>query len=79
MPSKLKDPGIYLTVVLIAYTALVFVWWPTDIYFLGFTLVLWLMFIGLFVWFALCIVYVNLIKKQEEKRVAEFEKSEEVG
>ncbi|SFA85072.1 hypothetical protein SAMN04488072_102310 [Lentibacillus halodurans] len=65
--SKFQDPGLILTVVLVMYSAFVFVWWPTDIYWLGISLVGWFMFIGLFFWFLLAIVYVLWIENIERK------------
>ncbi|ALX47269.1 hypothetical protein AOX59_00835 [Lentibacillus amyloliquefaciens] len=55
--SKFKDPGFILMIVMIAYAAFVFIWWPTDIYMLDISLVAWLMFFGLFFWFLLAIIY----------------------
>ncbi|WP_188207247.1 hypothetical protein [Alkalibacillus aidingensis] len=66
--SKLKDPGLILTVVLVLYAVLVFGWWPADVYMAGISLVGWLMFIGLFFWFLLAIVYVVWIEKVEEEQ-----------
>ncbi|GEL78175.1 hypothetical protein [Tenuibacillus multivorans] len=65
--SKLKDPGLMLTVVMVMYAALVFVWWPVDTYFKGISLVGWLMFIGLFIWLLLGVIYVLWIEKLEEE------------
>lgn len=64
--NKLKDPGIILTVALIIYALLVFVWWPVDTYWLGVSLVGWLMFFGLFYWFILGVIYVVWIEKKEK-------------
>ncbi|QKY68830.1 hypothetical protein [Lentibacillus sp. CBA3610] len=63
--SKFKDPGFILTVVLVIYAGFVFIWWPTDIYMLGISLVAWLMFIGLFFWFLLAVIYAVWIEKLE--------------
>lgn len=63
--SKFKDPGLIIVVFLIIYSALVFVWWPTDIYVAGISLVAWLMFFGLFLWFALTVIYTLWIEKIE--------------
>ncbi|RYG71433.1 hypothetical protein EU245_14105 [Lentibacillus lipolyticus] len=65
--SKFLDPGLILTVVLVIYAAFVFIWWPTDIYWLGISLVGWLMFVGLFFWFGLGIIYALWIERIEGK------------
>lgn len=65
--SKFKDPGLILTIVLVLYASFVFIWWPTDIYVAGISLVGWLMFIGLFFWFLLAIIYCLWIEKLEKK------------
>lgn len=64
--NKLKDPGIILTVALVIYALLVFVWWPLDTYWLGVSLVGWLMFFGLFYWFILGVIYVFWIETKEK-------------
>lgn len=64
--NKLKDPGIILTVALVIYALLVFVWWPVDTYWLGVSLVGWLMFFGLFYWFILGVIYVFWIETKEK-------------
>ncbi|MFA1818788.1 hypothetical protein ACDX78_01075 [Virgibacillus oceani] len=64
--SKFKDPGLILTVLLVAYALLVFVWWPTDIYVAGISLVAWLMFIGLFYWYLLGVIYTVWIERIEK-------------
>lgn len=66
--SKLRDPGIFLTTVLVLYSVLVFAWWPKEIYWLGVSLVAWLMFLGLFLWFILGVIYVIWIEKIEDKQ-----------
>jgi len=66
--SKLKDPGIFLTVLLALYSVFVFAWWPTDIYWAGVSLVGWLMFIGLFFWLLLGIIYVVWIERIDEEQ-----------
>ncbi|WP_010530307.1 hypothetical protein [Lentibacillus jeotgali] len=66
--SKFRDPGFILTIVLIVYAAIVFIWWPTDIYMLEISLVAWLMFAGLFFWFLLAIIYSVWIEKIESRR-----------
>ncbi|MBP2079253.1 hypothetical protein [Oceanobacillus polygoni] len=64
--SKLKDPGIILLVVFIFLAAIVLVWWPTDIYWMGISLAGWLMFFSYFVWFLLAVAYVYWIEKVEK-------------
>ncbi|MBC5638312.1 MULTISPECIES: hypothetical protein [Ornithinibacillus] len=66
--SKFKDPGFILTIVLVLYAGFVFIWWPTDIYVAGISLVGWLMFIGLFFWFLLAIIYCLWIEKREREK-----------
>lgn len=68
MNPKLKDPGIILVVVLVAVSAFVLIWWPTDIYMMGISLAGWLMFFTYFVWFALAIAYVYWIEKVEREK-----------
>ncbi|MFS0671576.1 hypothetical protein [Ornithinibacillus sp. 179-J 7C1 HS] len=65
--SKFKDPGLILTIVLVLYASFVFIWWPTEIYVGGISLVGWLMFIGLFFWFLLAIIYCLWIEKLEKE------------
>ncbi|MUK90373.1 hypothetical protein GMD78_18605 [Ornithinibacillus sp. L9] len=65
--SKLRDPGFFLTVVLLIYAGFVFIWWPADVYVAGISLVGWLMFVGLFFWFLLAIVYCLWIENLEKK------------
>lgn len=64
--SKFKDPGLIATVVIIIYSTFVFAWWPTDIYLAGISLVAWLMFLGLFIWFLLTVAYVYWIERIEK-------------
>lgn len=64
--SKFKDPGLLMVAVLILYAALVWIWWPTDIYMAGISLVAWLMFFGLFIWFGLTVIYTLWIEKIEK-------------
>lgn len=63
--SKFQDPGFILTIILVIYAAVVFIWWPTDIYMLGISLVAWLMFFGLLFWFLLAIIYTVWIERIE--------------
>lgn len=64
--SKFKDPGLFATLIIIIYSAFVFVWWPMDIYVAGISLVAWLMFFGLFIWFILTVAYVVWIERIEK-------------
>lgn len=64
--SKFKDPGLLMVAVLILYAALVWIWWPADIYMAGISLVAWLMFFGLFIWFGLTVIYTLWIEKIEK-------------
>lgn len=66
--SKLKDPGIFLTGILVLYSVFVFAWWPKNIYWLGVSLVAWLMFFGLFLWFFLGVIYVVRIEQIEREQ-----------
>lgn len=65
--SKFQDPGLILTVLLVAYAAVVFIWWPAEIYWLGISLVAWLMLFGLLFWFLLAVVYCLWIEKIERE------------
>lgn len=64
--SKFKDPGLFMTLIIIIYATLVFAWWPTDIFLAGISLVAWLMFFGLFLWFLITVVYVVWIERIEK-------------
>lgn len=66
--SKLSDPGIILVTVLLFFAAIVLIWWPKDVYFMGVSLVGWLMFSSYFIWFALSIIYVTWIEKKEKSQ-----------
>lgn len=65
--SKFSDPGIILVGVLIFVSAVVLIWWPTDIYWLGISLAGWLMFFSYFIWFILAVAYVYWIEKKEKE------------
>lgn len=65
--SKFSDPGIILVGVLILVSAVVLIWWPTDIYWLGISLAGWLMFFSYFIWFILAVAYVYWIEKKEKE------------
>jgi len=64
--SKFKDPGLFAILIIIIYSAFVFGWWPVDIYVAGISLVAWLMFFGLFIWFILTVAYVVWIERIEK-------------
>ncbi|WP_163970313.1 hypothetical protein [Oceanobacillus halotolerans] len=64
--SRLSDPGIILVAVLLFVSAVVLIWWPTDIYLMGISLAGWLMFGTYFIWFLLSIIYVMWVEKKEE-------------
>ncbi|ALX48445.1 hypothetical protein [Lentibacillus amyloliquefaciens] len=66
--SRLSDPGIILVTILLAISAIVLIWWPTDIYMMGISLAGWLMFFSYFVWFLLSIIYVIWMEKRDESR-----------
>lgn len=66
--SKFKDPGLIMTVVIIIYSTFVWAWWPTDIHIAGISLVAWLMLFGLFIWFALALIYVVWIERIEKNQ-----------
>lgn len=55
-----------MTLIIIIYATLVFAWWPTDIFLAGISLVAWLMFFGLFLWFLITVVYVVWIERIEK-------------
>lgn len=65
--SKFTDPGIILVGVLIFVSAIVLIWWPIDIYWLGISLAGWLMFFSYFIWFILAVAYVYWIEKKEKE------------
>lgn len=52
-----REPGVVLTVVLLAYSTLVFAWWPTETMIGGVSLVTWLMLVGVFGWVVIGFVY----------------------
>ncbi|WP_020007107.1 hypothetical protein [Salinicoccus albus] len=64
--SKLKDPGLLMVLILAVYSAFVFAWWPMEIYLAGISLVAWLMFFGLFIWFTLTVIYTVWIERIEK-------------
>ncbi|HLR63016.1 MAG TPA: hypothetical protein VK097_11350 [Lentibacillus sp.] len=66
--SRLSDPGIILVAILLAISAVVLIWWPTDIYLMGISLAGWLMFFSYFVWFLLSVLYVVWMEKRDESQ-----------
>ncbi|MFC3419545.1 hypothetical protein ACFOLA_08670 [Salinicoccus hispanicus] len=75
--SKFKDPGFILAIVVLVYSAFVWIWWPHEMYVAGVALTAWLMLAGIILWFGLAIVYVlwierveKSVKKQTERRDA---------
>lgn len=66
-----REPGLILTIVMIAYAALVFAWWPAGTTVGGISLVAWLMLVGIILWVALGFVYcfwVERLEREEEAR-----------
>ncbi|MCG1010347.1 hypothetical protein J4760_09990 [Salinicoccus sp. ID82-1] len=73
--SKFKDPGFILAIVVLVYSAFVWIWWPSETYVAGVALTAWLMLIGIILWFGLAIIYVlwiehieKSVKEQTERR-----------
>lgn len=64
--SRLSDPGIILVAILLAVSAIVLIWWPTDVYLMGISLAGWLMFSTYFVWFLLSIIYVIWMEQKDK-------------
>lgn len=64
--SKLKDPGLLMVLILAIYSTFVFAWWPAEIYLAGISLIAWLMFCGLFIWFSLTVIYTVWIERIEK-------------
>jgi len=62
-----REPGLILTVVLLAYAALVFAWWPTDIMINGLSLVAWLMIVGIVLWVVLGFSYCFWVERLERQ------------
>lgn len=64
----IKDPGIILMIVLLALSAIVFIWWPTEIYVGNISLVAWLMMVAVPIWILLTGIYVIWMEKRERDR-----------
>lgn len=67
------EPGLILTAVLAAYTALVFAWWPADTMIGGLSLVAWLMIAGLGLWVAIAFGYVFWVEGLEGREAGQGE------
>lgn len=63
-----RNPGILLLIVLLSMCALIFVWWPADVYFAEISLVAWLMLLTLPISVGLTGIYV-LWMEHREKRI----------
>jgi len=62
-----REPGLILAGVLVAYAAVVFAWWPSDIVIGGLSLVAWLMIVGLVLWVALGFIYCFWVERLERQ------------
>lgn len=60
-----SDPGMILLAVLLLMSAVIFIWWPTDIYFAEVSLVAWLMLATLPVSIFLAGYYVLWMERRE--------------
>ena len=60
-----SDPGMILLAVLLLMSAVIFIWWPTDIYFAEVSLVAWLMLATLPVSIFLTGYYVLWMERRE--------------
>ncbi len=68
-----RRPGLVLTGVLVAYSAVVFAWWPTGQHVMGIALAAWLMLGGAVLWTVLGVVYVvwtERVERAEARRHA---------
>ncbi|MCP3027142.1 hypothetical protein [Halobacillus sp. A5] len=72
--SKWKDPGIIMVIALVVISAIVWIWWPTEVYWMGISLAGWLMFFCFFVWLLLTFLYVIWIEKIEKQPDGESDK-----
>ncbi|GGD25653.1 hypothetical protein [Pontibacillus salipaludis] len=64
--KKWKDPGIIMVILLSTIALMFWIWWPTDTYIGGISLVGWAMFACFFIWLALTIIYVIWMEKIEK-------------
>ena len=74
--SKFKDPGFILAIVVLLYSAVVWIWWPHETYVAGVALTAWLMLVGIILWFTLAVVYVFWIEHVEKSVKEETERRE---
>ncbi|WP_173918888.1 hypothetical protein [Halobacillus sp. Marseille-Q1614] len=65
--AKWKDPGIIMVIALLLISGVVWLWWPTEVYWLGISLAGWLMFFCFFIWLLLTVIYVIWIEKIEKR------------
>lgn len=65
--SKWKDPGIIMVISLVIISSIVWIWWPTEVYWMGISLAGWLMFFCFFIWLLLTFIYVIWIEKIEKR------------
>ncbi len=72
--SKFKDPGFILAIVVLLYSAVVWIWWPHETYVAGVALTAWLMLVGIILWFTLAVVYVFWIEHVEKSVKEETER-----
>ncbi|EZH65558.1 hypothetical protein DH09_18235 [Bacillaceae bacterium JMAK1] len=76
--SIFTDPGIILLMVMLALAAFIFIWWPTDIFVGGVSIVAWLLFGSHFILCGLCIIYVVWMEKLEKKSSVHQSKNDDV-
>lgn len=66
----IREPGLIMTGIMLAYAALVFAWWPADIMVNGLSLVAWLMIVGMVLWVVLGFVYSFWMERLERQETA---------
>lgn len=64
--AVLTDPGIILLIVLLLMSAIIFIWWPTELYFKGIAVAGWVMFATMPVSIALTGIYVFWMERLEK-------------
>ena len=74
--SVLSDPGIILLGVLLLMSAIIWVWWPTDTYWNGVSIIAWLMFGTIPVSVALTGIYVVWMERLEQKAGKDIDATE---
>lgn len=62
----LTDPGMVLLAVLLLMSAVIFIWWPTEIYVAEVSLVAWIMFATMPISIALTGYYVLWMERREK-------------